>query len=136
MLLEAGASIWKELVFFLIKPLSVLVLTSWIAKDEPLHTPFFMRKEIMAKCAQLAQFDEELYKVMMLPILMSELVSFDFLFLNIVKCPFCDYLLQLTHCPHVVFGIKKWGGGGGGGGEWWGNSFWNMVNWLFLFLEL
>ncbi|XP_010679305.2 serine--tRNA ligase [Beta vulgaris subsp. vulgaris] len=29
----------------------------------PLMTPFFMRKEIMAKCAQLAQFDEELYKV-------------------------------------------------------------------------
>ncbi|XP_009784692.1 serine--tRNA ligase-like [Nicotiana tabacum] len=29
----------------------------------PLQTPFFMRKEIMAKCAQLAQFDEELYKV-------------------------------------------------------------------------
>ncbi|KAL9447366.1 hypothetical protein AB3S75_014935 [Citrus x aurantiifolia] len=28
-----------------------------------LHTPFFMRKEVMAKCAQLAQFDEELYKV-------------------------------------------------------------------------
>ncbi|EXC15377.1 Serine--tRNA ligase [Morus notabilis] len=28
-----------------------------------LHTPFFMRKDIMAKCAQLAQFDEELYKV-------------------------------------------------------------------------
>ncbi|KAI9186096.1 hypothetical protein LWI28_013758 [Acer negundo] len=28
-----------------------------------LQTPFFMRKEIMAKCAQLAQFDEELYKV-------------------------------------------------------------------------
>ncbi|GKD24800.1 serine--tRNA ligase [Tanacetum coccineum] len=28
-----------------------------------LHTPFFMRKYIMAKCAQLAQFDEELYKV-------------------------------------------------------------------------
>lgn len=31
-----------------------------------LHTPFFMRKEIMAKCAQLAQFDEELYKVALL----------------------------------------------------------------------
>ncbi|XP_066388561.1 serine--tRNA ligase-like isoform X2 [Miscanthus floridulus] len=30
---------------------------------EPMHTPFFMRKETMAKCAQLAQFDEELYKV-------------------------------------------------------------------------
>ncbi|KAK4852278.1 hypothetical protein QYF36_022600 [Acer negundo] len=28
-----------------------------------LQTPLFMRKEIMAKCAQLAQFDEELYKV-------------------------------------------------------------------------
>lgn len=31
-----------------------------------LHTPFFMRKEVMAKCAQLAQFDEELYKVTLL----------------------------------------------------------------------
>ncbi|CDP15525.1 unnamed protein product [Coffea canephora] len=30
---------------------------------EVLHTPFFMRKDVMAKCAQLAQFDEELYKV-------------------------------------------------------------------------
>ncbi|CAI5936727.1 unnamed protein product [Closterium sp. NIES-65] len=29
----------------------------------PLHTPFFMRKDVMAECAQLAQFDEELYKV-------------------------------------------------------------------------
>lgn len=29
----------------------------------PLQTPFFMRKDIMARCAQLAQFDEELYKV-------------------------------------------------------------------------
>eukprot|EP00850_Spirogloea_muscicola_P006600 SM000031S11609 [mRNA] locus=s31:660382:664976:- [translate_table: standard] len=29
----------------------------------PLQTPFFMRKETMAACAQLAQFDEELYKV-------------------------------------------------------------------------
>ncbi|KAL6008400.1 hypothetical protein ACLOJK_033909 [Asimina triloba] len=28
-----------------------------------LQTPFFMRKDIMAKCAQLSQFDEELYKV-------------------------------------------------------------------------
>lgn len=28
-----------------------------------LQTPFFMRQEIMGKCAQLAQFDEELYKV-------------------------------------------------------------------------
>lgn len=29
----------------------------------PLQTPFFMRKDVMAECAQLAQFDEELYKV-------------------------------------------------------------------------
>lgn len=28
-----------------------------------LHTPFSVRKDFMAKCAQLAQFDEELYKV-------------------------------------------------------------------------
>lgn len=28
-----------------------------------LQTPFFMRKNVMAQCAQLAQFDEELYKV-------------------------------------------------------------------------
>ncbi|KAI3887213.1 hypothetical protein MKX03_026012 [Papaver bracteatum] len=28
-----------------------------------LQTPFFMRKDIMTKCAQLSQFDEELYKV-------------------------------------------------------------------------
>jgi seryl-tRNA synthetase len=28
-----------------------------------MQTPFFMRKETMGKCAQLAQFDEELYKV-------------------------------------------------------------------------
>ncbi|KAE8719177.1 Serine--tRNA ligase [Hibiscus syriacus] len=28
-----------------------------------LQTPFFMRKEVMAKCAQLAQFVEELYMV-------------------------------------------------------------------------
>ncbi|XP_063448789.1 serine--tRNA ligase, cytoplasmic-like [Mytilus trossulus] len=29
----------------------------------PLYTPFFMRKEVMQEVAQLAQFDEELYKV-------------------------------------------------------------------------
>eukprot|EP00246_Nothoceros_aenigmaticus_P018257 TRINITY_DN9480_c0_g2_i1.p1 TRINITY_DN9480_c0_g2~~TRINITY_DN9480_c0_g2_i1.p1 ORF type:complete len:444 (+),score=99.70 TRINITY_DN9480_c0_g2_i1:122-1453(+) len=29
----------------------------------PLQTPFFMRQDVMAECAQLAQFDEELYKV-------------------------------------------------------------------------
>lgn len=30
---------------------------------EPMQTPFFIRKDVMAKCAQLTQFDEELYKV-------------------------------------------------------------------------
>jgi len=29
----------------------------------PVQTPFFMKKECMAECAQLEQFDEELYKV-------------------------------------------------------------------------
>ncbi|CAM0949676.1 unnamed protein product [Alopecurus aequalis] len=39
-------------------------LTFLRGKDfTPMQTPFFMRKEIMGKCAQLAQFDEELYKV-------------------------------------------------------------------------
>ena len=33
---------------------------------KPMQTPFFMRKETMRKCAQLAQFDEELYKVRLL----------------------------------------------------------------------
>ena len=30
---------------------------------DPVHTPFFMNKSMMAECAQLSQFDEELYKV-------------------------------------------------------------------------
>ena len=30
---------------------------------KPLYTPFFMRKDAMQEVAQLAQFDEELYKV-------------------------------------------------------------------------
>lgn len=39
-------------------------MSKWIAKGyTPLYTPFFMRKEIMQEVAQLAQFDEELYKV-------------------------------------------------------------------------
>ena len=29
----------------------------------PIMTPFFMRQDIMGECAQLAQFNEELYKV-------------------------------------------------------------------------
>jgi hypothetical protein len=29
----------------------------------PVQTPFFMQKPIMAECAQLSQFDDELYKV-------------------------------------------------------------------------
>lgn len=42
---------------------------------EPLQTPFFMRKSIMAECAQLSQFDEELYhvrcKLLVPPLLLS-----------------------------------------------------------------
>ena len=29
----------------------------------PVHTPFFMRQGVMGECAQLADFDEQLYKV-------------------------------------------------------------------------
>jgi seryl-tRNA synthetase len=32
---------------------------------KPLSTPFFMRKEVMQEVAQLSQFDDELYKVIM-----------------------------------------------------------------------
>ncbi|XP_054263477.1 serine--tRNA ligase, cytoplasmic isoform X2 [Macrosteles quadrilineatus] len=41
-----------------------MALHRWMAKGYvPIYTPFFMRKEIMQQVAQLAQFDEELYKV-------------------------------------------------------------------------
>ena len=29
---------------------------------EPVQTPFFLTREVMAECAQLDQFDEELYR--------------------------------------------------------------------------
>ncbi len=32
----------------------------------PLYTPFFMRKEVMQEVAQLSQFDDELYKVIVI----------------------------------------------------------------------
>ena len=38
----------------------------------PIQTPFFMRKEVMGECAQLAEFDEELYKV-------NDMLKFSFL---------------------------------------------------------
>lgn len=39
-------------------------LHRWVVKGyNPLYTPFFMNKDIMQEVAQLAQFDEELYKV-------------------------------------------------------------------------
>ena len=37
--------------------------SAYAAGATPVTTPFFMRREIMAECAQLAQFDEELYQV-------------------------------------------------------------------------
>lgn len=41
-----------------------MALHRWLAKGYiPIYTPFFMRKEVMQEVAQLAQFDEELYKV-------------------------------------------------------------------------
>jgi seryl-tRNA synthetase len=35
----------------------------YAAGCQPVMTPFFMRQDIMGECAQLEQFDEELYKV-------------------------------------------------------------------------
>jgi seryl-tRNA synthetase len=36
---------------------------AWKRQYKPVHTPFFMKQDIMAECAQLSQFDDELYKV-------------------------------------------------------------------------
>ncbi|KAK1263150.1 hypothetical protein QJS04_geneDACA009431 [Acorus gramineus] len=55
-LVGAGALLNQALISFGLAFLSKRNYT-------PLQTPFFMRKDIMAKCAQLSQFDEELYKV-------------------------------------------------------------------------
>ena len=35
----------------------------------PIMTPFLMRQGVMAACAQLSQFDEELYKATGIPVL-------------------------------------------------------------------
>jgi len=52
---------------FLEQALISLALQRLSAKGYiPLYTPFFMRKEIMQEVAQLSQFDEELYKVVLL----------------------------------------------------------------------
>ncbi|KAL8154768.1 serine--tRNA ligase [Apium graveolens] len=52
----AGVRLNQALICFALDFLENRAYTS-------LQPPFFMRKDIMAKCAQLAQFDEELYKV-------------------------------------------------------------------------
>jgi len=54
----------KNAAVFLSSALQNLALRE-LAKREytPLYTPFFMRKEMMTRVAQLSQFDEELYKV-------------------------------------------------------------------------
>jgi seryl-tRNA synthetase len=36
---------------------------AWRNGYKPVQTPFFMQKGVMAECAQLSQFDDELYKV-------------------------------------------------------------------------
>ena len=40
---------------------------------QPMQTPFFMRQGMMALCAQLSQFDEELYTVTGAPCSLAEL---------------------------------------------------------------
>lgn len=53
----------------------------------PIMTPFFMRQDIMGECAQLAQFNEELYKVTgMLPAGVPTSVS--------VMHPCCQHISQ------------------------------------------
>ena len=53
--------------FYLLDVLQALInyglQFSYARNYKPVHTPFFMRQEIMAECAQLSQFDDELYKV-------------------------------------------------------------------------
>lgn len=56
-----------------------------------MQTPFFMRKEIMAKCAQLAQFDEELYKV------------------SPKRCPFLHIMVLLSNRVFICLCIEKLG---------------------------
>lgn len=50
---------------FLQQALIQLALRKLFKKDYiPLYTPFIMRKDAMQEVAQLSQFDEELYKVL------------------------------------------------------------------------
>ncbi|KAK9828382.1 hypothetical protein WJX81_002118 [Elliptochloris bilobata] len=69
--LEAGTSVAGGRGFFLRKEgvlLNQALVQAALAHGlaagcEPIMTPFFMRRDVMAECAQLSQFDEELYKV-------------------------------------------------------------------------
>lgn len=68
---DAGATVSGARGYYLKGPAmflqSALIMEALHRWDEkgytPVYTPFFMRKEIMQEVAQLAQFDEELYKV-------------------------------------------------------------------------
>ena len=59
-----------------------------------LYTPFFMRKEVMQEVAQLSQFDEELYKVRLLPFYRSHL-------------PLLNTFFILLYEHHVFINIFK-----------------------------
>ncbi|KAI8475839.1 MAG: seryl-tRNA synthetase [Monoraphidium minutum] len=69
--LEAGTAVAGGRGYYLMRegPLLNQALISFALQFayrrgfSPVHTPFFMNKDIMAECAQLSQFDEELYKV-------------------------------------------------------------------------
>lgn len=66
-------------------------------KYVPMQTPFFMRKDIMGKCAQLAQFDEELYKVCLLTLLWSTNIT-DILF----------FIVRILIDVGLLFGYVSW----------------------------
>ncbi|KIY91389.1 seryl-tRNA synthetase [Monoraphidium neglectum] len=69
--MEAGVAVAGGRGYYLIRegPLLNQALISFALQFaykrqySPVHTPFFMNKDIMGECAQLSQFDEELYKV-------------------------------------------------------------------------
>lgn len=69
--LEQGAVVAGNRGYYLVNEgvllnqalINAALQAGWRRGYSPVQTPFFMNKPIMAECAQLSQFDEELYKV-------------------------------------------------------------------------
>ena len=67
----------------------------------PVQTPFFMRKECMSECAQLEDFDEQLYKARAAPRLFGS-----------TQCS----IVRVFACSRIVFETEMVGGVCGGAG--------------------